>query len=125
MLAALFSLTLRRSWLLILVAGLVSLATSFGLLMALAPGWAVALIAVSSETVLTTIVSALIAVLAMSLTSTLLYRRLRRRNQQLRTAIDSMAQGLCMFDTAERLVVCNTQYYEMYSLTADDVRPGA
>ncbi|MGH6682925.1 MAG: methyl-accepting chemotaxis protein, partial [Pseudolabrys sp.] len=42
-----------------------------------------------------------------------------------RTAIDNMAQGLCMFDQSERLVVCNTKYYEMYGLTLDDVLPGA
>ncbi len=30
-----------------------------------------------------------------------------------------------MFDAAERLVVCNTQYYEMYGLTSDDAKPGA
>ena len=30
-----------------------------------------------------------------------------------------------MFDANERLIVCNTQYYEMYNLTSADVRPGA
>jgi hypothetical protein len=30
-----------------------------------------------------------------------------------------------MFDRSERLVVCNTQYYEMYSLTSADVIPGS
>ena len=43
----------------------------------------------------------------------------------MRTAIDSMAQGLCMFDASERLVVCNAQYYKMYELTPDDVKPGS
>src|SRR6185437_2526115 len=43
----------------------------------------------------------------------------------MRTALDSMAQGLCMFDAAERLVVCNSQYSEMYGLTPDDVKPGS
>jgi hypothetical protein len=28
-----------------------------------------------------------------------------------------MAQGLCMFDAAERLVVCNAQYYKMSLLS--------
>jgi methyl-accepting chemotaxis protein len=44
---------------------------------------------------------------------------------QYRAAVDSMPHGLCMFDSAERLVVCNSQYYGMYNLTADDVRQGA
>ena len=30
-----------------------------------------------------------------------------------------------MFDAAERLVVCNSQYYTMYELTPADVKPGA
>jgi methyl-accepting chemotaxis protein len=44
---------------------------------------------------------------------------------QYRTAVDSMPQGLCMFDAGERLVVCNSKYYEMYNLASDDVRTGA
>ncbi|MGN6572840.1 MAG: PAS-domain containing protein [Pseudolabrys sp.] len=44
---------------------------------------------------------------------------------QYRTAVDSMPQGLCMFDAGERLVVCNSKYYEMYNLVMDDVKTGA
>ena len=61
----------------------------------------------------------------MSLTGAMLTRHQSREVEQIRTAIDSMAQGLCMFDAAERLVVCNAQYYKMYELTPDDVKPGA
>src|SRR6185437_12853688 len=65
------------------------------------------------------------------LISILHYRQLSERKRaasQLRSldsAINSMAQGLCMFDASERLVVCNSQYYKMYELTQDDVKPGA
>src|SRR6516165_8453648 len=52
-------------------------------------------------------------------------RYLQLQNGSLRNAIDSMSQGLCMFDASERLIVSNKQYYEMYGLTADDVRPGS
>jgi methyl-accepting chemotaxis protein len=45
--------------------------------------------------------------------------------QQYRKAMDSMPHGLCMFDASERLIVCNTRYYEMYELTAADVAPGS
>src|SRR5581483_2946821 len=51
-------------------------------------------------------------------------RMLRRHAKHMRTALNSMAQGLCMFDAAERLVVCNTRYYEMYGLIESDVPPG-
>jgi PAS domain-containing protein len=30
-----------------------------------------------------------------------------------------------MFDPAERLVVCNSKYHQMYNLSAADVRPGS
>ena len=52
-------------------------------------------------------------------------RYLQLQNGSLRNAIDSMSQGLCMFDASERLIVSNKQYHEMYGLTADDVRPGS
>jgi len=55
----------------------------------------------------------------------LLNRSLRRENRRIRKAIDSMAQGLCMFDASERLVVYNSKYYEMYGLTSADVKPGS
>jgi len=42
----------------------------------------------------------------------------------MRVAINNMSQGLCMFDGNERLVVCNQRYMEMYSLSADIVKPG-
>src|SRR5262245_54420170 len=40
-------------------------------------------------------------------------------------ALNNMSQGLVMFDAAERLVVCNDRYLEMYGLSPDIVRPGA
>ena len=77
------------------------------------------------KTVLTAIAAAIIAQFALSLTGAGLTRYQGRENAQIRTAIDSMAQGLCMFDASERLVVCNSQYYNMYELTSDDVKPGS
>jgi diguanylate cyclase (GGDEF)-like protein len=40
------------------------------------------------------------------------------------TAINNMVQGLVMFDAAERIVVCNNRYIEMYGLSRDIVQPG-
>jgi len=114
----------QRSWGMILPVGLATFAASFGLLYALAPDWSAVVHAVSA-TALAVVAAALAAQLAMSLMHAVLSRNLRRENEQMHTAIDSMAQGLCMFDAAERLVVCNTQYHKMYDLTAADVRPGS
>src|SRR5581483_9817977 len=39
-------------------------------------------------------------------------------------ALNNMSQGLAMFDTGRRLVICNRMYHELYGLSADQVRPG-
>jgi len=49
---------------------------------------------------------------------------IRRTNLQLELVMDNMAQGLCMFDGDQRLIVCNQRYAEMYGLSPEIVRPG-
>jgi methyl-accepting chemotaxis protein len=120
-----FSLTLRRASWLITFVGLAAFASSFGTLIVFAPAWAAAVVHTISEMALTAGVATAVALLAMSLTGAILTRHQNREIEQTRTAIDSMAQGLCMFDASERLVVCNSQYFNMYELTSDDVKPGA
>ena len=39
-------------------------------------------------------------------------------------ALNNMSQGLVMFDSSARLVVCNQRYLKMYGLSPDIVRPG-
>jgi PAS domain S-box-containing protein len=43
---------------------------------------------------------------------------------QLDVALNNMSQGLCLFDSNSRLVLCNQRYLEIYSLRAETVRPG-
>jgi methyl-accepting chemotaxis protein len=50
--------------------------------------------------------------------------RLRWRNAQLMAALNNMSDGLCMFDGAAKLVLCNDSYIEMYGLTHELARPG-
>ena len=69
--------------------------------------------------------SAVVASLTAVLVTALLSRSLRLENRRMRGAINNMAQGLCMFDGNERLVVCNHRYMQMYSLSADIVTPGS
>ena len=47
-----------------------------------------------------------------------------RRNLHVSAALDNMTQGLCMFDGAARLVLCNDPYLEMYGLTRQQAYPG-
>jgi diguanylate cyclase (GGDEF)-like protein len=44
--------------------------------------------------------------------------------QRLDTAINNMTQGLLLYDSSERLVVCNQRYISMYGLSNDIVKPG-
>jgi NO-binding membrane sensor protein with MHYT domain/methyl-accepting chemotaxis protein len=64
------------------------------------------------------------AVLGIALSSAFVDGRLRDQNARIIAAIDNMSQGLCMFDRAERLVVCNRRYLEMYDLASSAIKPG-
>ena len=48
----------------------------------------------------------------------------RRANRRLETALNNMSQGLCMFDAAERLIVCNERYLQIYGLSPELAQPG-
>jgi diguanylate cyclase (GGDEF)-like protein len=50
--------------------------------------------------------------------------RLAEQHEQLDAALENMLQGLAMFDAAQRLIVCNKRYAEMYALTPEQVKPG-
>jgi diguanylate cyclase (GGDEF)-like protein len=50
--------------------------------------------------------------------------RLNLQNQRFDAALNNMSQGLCMFDAAGALVVCNRRYVDMYSLPADLLNGG-
>ena len=43
---------------------------------------------------------------------------------RLDSAMNNMSQGLIMFDSADRIVVCNDLYIEMYGLSREIVKPG-
>jgi diguanylate cyclase (GGDEF)-like protein/PAS domain S-box-containing protein len=49
---------------------------------------------------------------------------LARTNSLFDTALNNIAQGLCMFDASARISVCNRRYIEMYRLSPEIVKPG-
>jgi diguanylate cyclase (GGDEF)-like protein len=51
-------------------------------------------------------------------------RELERANMRFDAALNNMSQGLCLFDAGARIVVCNQQYLQMYSLSPEVVQPG-
>jgi methyl-accepting chemotaxis protein len=52
------------------------------------------------------------------------WRRLRYRRARLLAALNNMSEGLCMFDGATRLVLCNDRYVEIYGLDPALAKPG-
>jgi diguanylate cyclase (GGDEF)-like protein len=44
--------------------------------------------------------------------------------RRLDTAISHMSQGLLLFDSSERLIICNRRYIEMYELSREVAKPG-
>jgi len=51
-------------------------------------------------------------------------QRLWREKRRLDTAVNNMTQGLLLFDSSERLIVCNQRYLEMYGLSTEVVKQG-
>ena len=49
---------------------------------------------------------------------------LRAQNMRFDIAINNMVQGLLLYDSLGRLIVCNRRYIEMYGLSPDVVKPG-
>jgi diguanylate cyclase (GGDEF)-like protein/PAS domain S-box-containing protein len=51
-------------------------------------------------------------------------QELKLRNEQLDAALNNMLQGLAMYDSQFRLVMCNRRYAEMYGLSPEQVKRG-
>ena len=49
---------------------------------------------------------------------------LQAQNVRFDIAINNMTQGLLLYDSSERLIVCNRRYIIMYGLSPDVVKPG-
>jgi methyl-accepting chemotaxis protein len=64
--------------------------------------------------------AALIAIAAGALPRARMHAKVR----SLTTALDHMSQGLCMFDAAGRIVVCNQPFLRMYRLSPEVAKPG-
>jgi methyl-accepting chemotaxis protein len=88
------------------------------------PTRAITALSLSPTSLAIAIASVAVAILGMSLISAFADRRLDDKGRLLSIALNNMTQGVVMFDTAGRMVVCNDQYRTMYELPADLVRPG-
>ena len=121
-------IAIKRGWWLPVLGGFAVFAAIFAALTVFATGFAAALLPTTSGNIITilfAVVAALAGHIAGAVVNGACDRHLRWENTQLHKTFSGMTQGLSLFDASERLVVCNPRYYELYSLTPDDVRPGA
>ena len=51
-------------------------------------------------------------------------KALNESNARFAAALQNMSQGLCMFDAAQRILVVNERYREIYDLPEELIRPG-
>jgi diguanylate cyclase (GGDEF)-like protein len=51
-------------------------------------------------------------------------RRQALEQQRLDIAVNNMTQGLLLFDSSERIVVCNQRFIEMFGLSTGVIKPG-
>jgi methyl-accepting chemotaxis protein len=70
------------------------------------------------------VISALVAMLLVSVAALAALLGTSRRCLRISAALDNMTQGLCMFDAGGRLILCNEPYLEMYGLTRQQAHPG-
>ena len=104
----------RYRWPLIIAAGTISLAASLTILRhtfadALPSGLAMAILA---------------ALIGFAAVGGFVIVGLRKRIRLLNAALEGMPQGVCMFDSSARLMLCNERYLEIYRLTAEQAKPG-
>jgi diguanylate cyclase (GGDEF)-like protein len=82
------------------------------------------LVAVAAASVLAIAALLFLVVRKLSQQHRLQQQRLTLEKLRLDTAVNNMTQGLLLFDSSQRLVVCNRRYIEMYGLSADVIKPG-
>jgi diguanylate cyclase (GGDEF)-like protein len=82
------------------------------------------LIAVAGLSVLVIAAILFLVVRKLSQQHRLSQQRLTLEKQRLDIAINNMTQGLQLYDSSERLIICNRRYLEMYGLSPDVVKPG-
>ncbi len=77
-----------------------------------------------STTLFPYVVACLAGALLAIAAGALAFGRTPAKIRRLTDALDHMSQGLCMFDAAGRIVVCNRPYLRMYKLSPEVVKPG-
>jgi methyl-accepting chemotaxis protein len=113
-----------RNWKLVVLAGAVGFAVGVALVFYCGPNQVVAVLNAAPDWIVDLVLAAPFGLGAAALTGLFVNARRRKQARMLRSALNHMTQGLCMFDAAGRLLLCNERYLEMYGLGPNDAKPG-
>jgi len=115
---------LSRNWPLVIMAGVAGGALGVALFALCGTSWIVAMLTRASTPVAALVVALPFACGAAAFAGLFVNNRRRKQTRLFRAALNNMTQGLCMFDGAARLVLCNQVYIDMYRLQPAHARPG-
>jgi methyl-accepting chemotaxis protein len=113
-----------RNWGLVVLAGAVGFAAGIVGFLLFGPDWIVSMLRDASPLVGGAVMALPFGLGAAALAGLFVNARRRAQSRFLRAALNNMTQGLCMFDGAARLVLCNERYIEMYGLPPEHGRAG-
>jgi methyl-accepting chemotaxis protein len=108
----------------VVLTGAIGFVAGFLVFLSFGPGWIVRLLADDSAAVAGTVMALPFALGAAALAGLFATSRRRAQSRLQRAALNNMTQGLCMFDSTARLVLCNDRYLEMYGLRSELGRAG-
>ena len=124
MIRTLFSSALQREWRLALLVGVICFAVALTAFSFVDPLYAVSWISHQPAPIPEVILSSVLALGGTCVAGFAALIGIVRQNMRITAALDNMTQGLCMFDGATRLIICNDRYLEMYGLTREQAYPG-
>src|SRR5499427_4585500 len=115
---------LSRNWPLVAIAGAAGFVLGICLFALWGASWIVAALTEASAPVSALMVALPFGLGAAAIAGLFVNNRRRKQTRLFRAALNNMTQGLCMFDSAARLVLCNQVYIDMYRLRPEHARPG-
>ena len=115
---------LSRNWPLVLMAGAAGCVLGIVVFALCGTSWIVAALTQTSTALAALVVGLPFGLGAAAIAALFVNGQRRKQTRLFRAALNNMTQGLCMFDSAARLVLCNQVYIDMYHLRPEHARPG-
>jgi methyl-accepting chemotaxis protein len=113
-----------RNWKLVILAGALAFAAGFAVVSFYGPSRLMAALSAAPASITEIALAAPFGLGAAALAGLLVNALRRSHTRVLRTALNHMTQGLCMFRCPGRLLLCNERYIEMYGLGPNDAKAG-